>query len=147
MFSCEIYKIRTIRTHLRIHVLTEYIRSLLLIISKGYFMKIIWSMWIFLSLLYLPNILTDITTVFLEVKIVKSSNQWNLRKSQVTRIKVNKEKPSMWWINNLPVNLQLSYEKKLFLNHEKVPKVVPACSYSKEGYLGWLKNSIIIRSL
>ena len=39
------------------------------------------------------------------------------------------------------MNLRLSCDKFMFLDHQKVPKVENACSYSKEGGLCWLKDS------
>ena len=75
-------------------------------------------------------------------------HQSNLRTSHATRFKSMNKIPLIWQNNSYVVsksynqiNLWLSYDKIIFLNHQKVPKVAKACSHSKEGGLCWLKDS------
>ena len=39
------------------------------------------------------------------------------------------------------INMQLSCDNIMLLNHQKVPKVASACSYSREVGIFWLKDS------
>ena len=84
-------------------------------------------------------------------ELFKISNHWNVCKSHVTKLKSTNKIPFIWQKNTYVVskgynqiNLWLSYDKIMFLNHQNVPQVANTCSYYKESGFCWLRLSIKI---